>query len=37
MGINRKHPRNMSDAEPKKRQSESGTDSNVVAVMMLAA
>jgi hypothetical protein len=37
MGINRKHPRKMSDAEPKKQQSKSGTDSNVVAVMMLAA
>jgi hypothetical protein len=37
MGVNWEHPRNASNAEHKKQQSKSGTDSNVIAVMLLAA
>jgi hypothetical protein len=37
MGINRKHSRNASNAEHKKQESKSGTDSNVIAAMLLAA
>jgi hypothetical protein len=35
--MNWKHPRNMTNAEHKKRESKSGTDSNFIAAMMLAA
>jgi hypothetical protein len=37
MGINRKHSRNASNAEHKKQESKSGTDSNVVAAIIIAA
>lgn len=35
--MNWEHPRNMSNAEHKERESESGTDSTFIAAMMLAA
>ena len=35
--MNWEHPRNMTTAEHKKRESTSGTDSNFIAAMMLAA